>query len=920
MQDLLNLAASTAEPPPVKQPAKSIFAQVDPDDSAGTAKNFRQQTIERSFALGSQLSSFGVAVEIRCPDAQEILKTFIPTRSYIPAGAASNVARCFTFAIEDLLAKNDVHSWTQFLALPKCLLNPIGLQGDKPVSFAHLINQRCSTFLAGNFHKIWHEVTQNLQTNFRKKFKNDWISLTKLKVEAGNLSSAFRSLESNASIKTGEDVIEKLKALHPAVEEFCGDKSYFAPDAKKEIFIPFDLDKSVQSFPRGTAAGPEGLQAQHLLDLLRLNPSGSPNDPRSMIGKLINHIINGRAPTAIAPLFAGARLIPLSKNDDGIRPIAIGCIWRRLTAKILFRHVVESASKYLEPNQFGVGVPSGAEKIIHTIRFARLLNLENPDFAILQLDFMNAFNKVSRKSFLDLVQKHFPELLPFVSFCYCFSPGLFVNDDTIIDSKNGSQQGDPLGPFLFCLVIDQLIKEISKKYGTKVLNLWYLDDGTIAGSVEIYKFFADEGPKLGLFLNPKKSKIYWPSESMENQELFPEDLCREKDGIVLLGAPIGNEEFVAKFFHSKMTKLTSTVNKLGKLEDSQIAFTLLQNCLGLASVNYLMRSTPLAETKQLCLDFDHIMMEALALILGFPLTPQQRSQVHLPLKLGGLGIKSASKHAVGAFVSSFNLNSKFLLKTFGQDANAEFQELYNSFLMSFETTIFTTLGKDNQHLPKSKSQKVISEVIDNKSLSTLLSKSSKDAKARILSCAGSHGAYIFKAPLSKNRGFRLTNPDFCNFVSLLLGSTNVCAKNETCRHCTKLMNDGGTGYHCQICKTGNFGPVARHNEQRDILHNFAQKAIYYPRKEVPINTNTKKTPGDLYFSVGIRGKPVAYDITVVHPLSDRVLDGSCATAGYAAKEAERRKNVKYADFCAQHNVKFIPVAVEAFGHFSESYE
>ena len=209
-------------------------------------------------------------------------------------------------------------------------------------------------------------------------------------------------------------------------------------------------------------------------------------------------------------------------------------------------------------------------------------------------------------------------------------------------------------------------------------------------------------------------------------------------------------------------------------------------------------------------------------------------------------------------------------------------------------------------------------MIDNHSFSTLLSKSPKDAKARLLSCGGAHGSLILKAPLSRNRGFRLTNCDFGNHLSLLLGSTNVSIPNESCKHCNKLMGDNGTGYHCQICKYGDLGPVARHNEIRDIVYNYAQKAVLYPRKEVPLNTATKKTPGDIYFAVGASGKPTAFDFTLVHPWSVRVIDGSSVTVGYAAKEAERRKNTKYLDDCASHGVKFIPVGIESFGYFSDS--
>jgi hypothetical protein len=75
---------------------------------------------------------------------------------------------------------------------------------------------------------------------------------------------------------------------------------------------------------------------------------------------------------------------------------------RRLVAKCLMARVKQSAQALLASLQMGVAVQGGAEAIIHTTRRLVLDHTapsSDPDWALLQVEFSNAFNLVSRDIF-----------------------------------------------------------------------------------------------------------------------------------------------------------------------------------------------------------------------------------------------------------------------------------------------------------------------------------------------------------------------------------------------------------------------------------------------------------------------------------------------------------------------------------------
>ncbi|KAL6535087.1 hypothetical protein OROMI_026461 [Orobanche minor] len=104
--------------------------------------------------------------------------------------------------------------------------------------------------------------------------------------------------------------------------------------------------------------------------------------------------------SSLSEFVASAPLTPLLKPDNGIRPIAVGTIWRRLVSKIAMKGVGKEMAKYLNDFQFGVGVSGGAEAVLHSVNM--LLNELHADgsIAMLTVDFSNAFNLVDRSALL----------------------------------------------------------------------------------------------------------------------------------------------------------------------------------------------------------------------------------------------------------------------------------------------------------------------------------------------------------------------------------------------------------------------------------------------------------------------------------------------------------------------------------------
>ena len=168
-----------------------------------------------------------------------------------------------------------------------------------------------------------------------------------------------------------------------------------------------------------------------------------------------------------------------------------------------------------------------------------------------------------------------------------------------MQSAEGVQQGDPLGPLLFCLTIQPLIQDLQSEF-----KVFYLDDGTIGGSLEDVHhdllLVEEKAALLGLQLNRAKSKLVCDDantrESMLSVVSELRTVCCSE--ATLLGTPIGSVELIDSTITSKIQNLRLMGDKFRFLK-SQEALSLLRHSFAIPKVLYILRTAPCFRSEQL---------------------------------------------------------------------------------------------------------------------------------------------------------------------------------------------------------------------------------------------------------------------------------------------------------------------------------
>jgi hypothetical protein len=265
---------------------------------------------------------------------------------------------------------------------------------------------------------------------------------------------------------------------------------------------------------------------------------------------------------------------------------------------------------------------------------------------LVQLDFKNAYNSLSRALMIQRVREAAPTFSQWVGFKYGSPAPLFLRYGVQLKSREGVQQGDPLGPLLFSLAIHPLVKRVHGLTGIK-WTTWYLDDGNLFASPSAARasisLIEEVGPLMGLFLNKQKSTITGAALTPHQLEAYGlQDLRLCMDGnspaAIVLGNPIGSPKFVQANVVPVVNKVARFFDALPRLLDPQVELFLARYSLSICRITHLMRAQPPSVVGIEFGQFVAIIKAYIARLVACPVTAEAWTQVGLPLRLGGLGL------------------------------------------------------------------------------------------------------------------------------------------------------------------------------------------------------------------------------------------------------------------------------------------
>ena len=775
-------------------------------------------------------------------------------------------------------------------------------------------------------------------------------------------------------------ILERLQSLHPAPPSpIVGLPETALP--LRVVLDPAKVSRAVRQMDATSSAGVDHMPVR-LLHLVA-QAENTPREGQSgleLLTEVCTEVINADVPVSIVPLLSAARLVPIDKGDQKIRPVAIGGVLRRLVTKIAIADDIPRNVPYLLPEQVCSGVRAGGEAMFHSVRELMDARGNDSNLVLVSIDASNAFNRFSRQKMLDLIVERCPALARFVNMIYGGEPPALMYGSHHLDSREGAQQGDPAAMLLFSLVIQPILKRLSAECPDLLLTLFYADDGTLIGTPEAIAralaLIEREGPSVGYFIKPEKSKVYWPTMSMERLApllaAYPSLLvqgsptgvtrsCGEDDGITIFGAPLGSDAYVAKFLRERLDGVREVLGNISELPDPRLAFQLQRTTASVCRFTHLARLLPTPVMSHIAAEFDALQRSSLTGMSGVCLTPGATAQLTLPARLGGLGLTSLRLIAPLAHASSL-LDTASLRARWRSTAMLSTSE--HSLIAAVDpliTSIRPTLAPIPD-LPIVDAAAVAAHPEHNQ---RLLTGAMFQRRADQLWREGEWRGYVARrraAPADllalRARHNALTCPASTAFLSASYHDTGFISppvwgiilrrflglhvydgpsEDLWCPACAVASNPlrvplDRNGYHSLACLNG-YGAVARHNAvARRLVRYGLRPAGMSCRREVPFlvpQASRNIRPADIYVEHPTPAtgapppQPHALDVTVVspHPPASgdvAMLTKAARTVGGRASHAYSRKISDFIDKVQPaklHELPFTfhPMAFDTYG-------
>lgn len=820
----------------------------------------------------------------------------------VPKSVRVLVAEGLTEVLQMVAARNDNESWLSLMAFAPVVLRLAARKGSG-VSPAAAIRANLRAFRESKgFCNLPKPTAPNFKIKLLSKTAEaDTARRASIKLSEGDITGAARLLCSADNFASGTDILAALQERHPPAPEGLLWPS--RPDSgTPQSTTRQDVIAAVHSFPVSSAAGIDHLRPRHLRDLMAASLGGAADKLADALAAVVDILRWGNPPAELRPLLFGARLFALRKKDGSVRPIACSSSLRRIAAKVACKASREQISDALGSQQLGFAKPGGMEAAVHATR--SFIDSRKSATALIKLDFRNAFNSLRRDHMLNMVREYAPELFHHAELAYR-EPSHLLYEQHIIQSATGIQQGDPLGPALFCLGIKNLVGSLSSP-----LNVWYLDDCVIAGdpievAMDVQKVI-EYRKTSGLALNTSKCELFMSGVHRRDRDRITEEFrailpdCKvvTESSLELLGSPLLPEgiEIALERHRERLWMMAERLRLVG----SHRGLFLLQRSISACRIIHLLRTSNLIDSKALLQKFNDISIDILQSLLNLELNPDARLQTFLPVASGGLGLPDAVAIAGPAVISSMYKSANIVHSLIPPEA-------WNYFLSTREAlSSKLSLGRDGPP-EKPELQKQWSVRGHEERFQSLLSAAPNDTeRARLLAVSRPGAGEWLHALPSHTVGTLLDDETTRICAGIRLGVRIV--EPHTCGCGEPVGPSGRHGLNCA-------NSAGRHPRHAAINETFARalRAAGWPciREPPGLFRDDGRRPDGMTLTPFAKGRALVWDGTVTDSLTPSVVRHGASRAGYAVTLAEQNKLRKYADI--QKTYEFSPLAFETLG-------